>query len=288
MEIDVTGEELLVNLGTQVEGFKVWQQEIEKMSERAIDKGLLEELRQMGPNALPELMALNRLTDQQLQQYSSLYKEKSALARKQAEAELVGMKNDTEKQIRSLRKATDTELVHLQRDWNARIKGLTQATSTELSTLQQIGRDAGQGLLNGLSSMEGPLISRAQAIANQISQAIRSALQVKSPSRVMMEIGGYVGEGLIVGMDDMISKVAQSSARLAGAVTNAQSSLSSSAQKSRAIGSSTVTSSTSTIDNSKYMQPSITIINQVPNASPSELARKATQAQRQLAMEWGV
>lgn len=44
----------------------------------------------------------------------------------------------------------------------------------------------------------------------------------------------------------------------------------------------------STIDNSKYMQPNITIINQVPNASPSELARKSVQAQRQLAMEWGV
>lgn len=288
VEIDVTGEELLVNLGTQVEGFKVWQREIEKLSERAIDKGLLEELRQMGPNALPQLIALNRLTDQQLQQYSNLYREKSALARKQAEAELVGMKNDTDKQIRSLRDTADRQLVHLQRDWNARIGELTQATATQLSTLQQIGRDAGQGLLNGLSSMQGPLIARAQEIANQISNAIKSALQVKSPSRVMMEIGTFVGEGLIVGMDDMIGKVAQSSARLAGAVTNAQSSLSSSAQKSIALGSSKVMSSTSTVDNSKYMQPNITIINQVPNASPSEIARKALQSQRQLAMEWGV
>ncbi len=233
VEIEVTGEQLMANLFSQVDGFKLWQREIEKLSEKAIDEGLLEELRQMGPNALPELIALNQLTDAQLSQYSDMYREKSALARKQAEAELVGMKNDTEKQIRKLQDVADRQLVHLQRDWNTRIKELTQATATQLSSLQQIGKDAGQGLLNGLSSMQGPLITRAQEIANQISQAIRSALQVKSPSRVMMEIGGYVGEGLIVGMDDMISKVAQSSARLAGAVTNAQNSLASSANKSR-------------------------------------------------------
>lgn len=154
--------------------------------------------------------------------------------------------------------------------------------------LVQIGKDIISGLIKGIDSMANAVWEKVKSIADGVKDAITGALKIKSPSRVMMEIGGYVGEGLIVGMDDMIGKVAQSSARLAGAVTNAQSSLASSAQKSMTLGASQVTSSTSTIDNSKYMQPSITIINQVPNASPSELARKAMQAQRQLAMEWGV
>lgn len=79
-----------------------------------------------------------------------------------------------------------------------------------------------------------------------------------------------------------------SSDNLQTALNNAYSSLASSAAKSGKMTTSRAMPSTSTIDNSKYMQPSITIINQVPNASPSELARKAIQAQRQLAMEWGV
>lgn len=288
VEIDTTGDQLLANLGSQVEGFKVWQKEIEKLSEKAIDKGLLAELREMGPNALPQLIALNRMTDTQLTQYSNLYKEKSKLARTQAETEMIGMKTDTDKQISELRIAANKQLDTLQNEWNTKIKSLTKSTATELSTLKQVGIDAGNGLLQGLASTQGALQKKAQEIANSISKTIQSALKIKSPSRIMMGFGENIGEGLIIGMDDMIKKVAQSSARLSNAVVNAQSSLASSAQKSAEVSSINNRTSTSTIDNSKYMQPNITIINQVPNASPSELARKAVQAQRQLAMEWGV
>ena len=286
-EIDVTGEQLLANLGSQVEGFKVWQREIETLSQKAIDEGLLEELRQMGPNALPQLLALNQLTDKQLQQYSNLYKEKSKLARTQAETELIGMKNDTDKQITALRTSANKQLDTLQKDWNNKIKGITRATQYELATLESIGLDAGRGLLNGLSSMSDPLVRKAREIATSISRTIQEALDIHSPSRVMKGFGVNIGQGLIVGMDDMITKVSQSSARLANAVASAQGSLASSSAKSQHKGLSPSVSS-STINNSKYMQPSITIINQSPNASPSEIARKSLQAQRQLAMEWGV
>lgn len=97
----------------------------------------------MGPNALPQLVALNQLTDSQLQQYSNLYKEKSKLARTQAETELKGMKDDTDKQIKSLREVANKQLTTLEKEWNAKIKSVTQSTSTELSSLEQIGRDAG-------------------------------------------------------------------------------------------------------------------------------------------------
>ena len=283
-EIDVTGEELLVNLGSQVEGFKEWQREVETLSHKAIDEGLLAELREMGPNALPQLKALNSLTSDQLQRYSNLYKEKSKLARTQAETELIGMKNDTDKQIKSLREAANKELTQLEREWSTKIKSITSGTQTQLMTLTQIGTDAARGLLSGLSSMEGELYAKARAMADNISRTMKEALQVKSPSRLTKEIGVNVGEGLIVGMDEMISKVEQSSNRLADTVGGAYISLSSGKAKSE----QSKAASSSTINNSKYMQPSITIINQVQNASPSEIARKALQVQRQLALEWGV
>lgn len=281
VEIDTTGDQLLVNLGTQVEGFKAWQREIETLSEKAIDKGLLAELREMGPNALPQLIALNSMTDTQLTQYSNLYKEKSALARKQAEIEMVGMKNDTDKQIKSLRTAAASELDRLQIEWSGKIESLTQTTATELSSLKQIGVDLGNGLLQGLSSTQGALQRKAQEIAESISKTIANALKIKSPSRVTMGFGVNINEGLIKGME-------QSHGRLQEAMNNAYGSLSSSAAKSAEIRTASTMSSTSTIDNSRYMQPSITIINQVPNTSPSEIARKALQTQRQFAMEWGV
>lgn len=282
VELNRTGDELMANLTSQIVHFEGWQREIEALATKAIDKGLLEELREMGPNALPELVALNSMTDSQLTQYSELYRKKSKLAREQAELELIGMKNDTEKQIKGLRESANKQLDTVNKEWNTKIKSLTKDTSTELSSLEQIGRDAGNGLLQGLSSTSNAIKSKALEIANSVKKTIQSALDIHSPSRVTMGFGVNINEGLIKGME-------QSQNRLQQAMNNVYGSLASSAEKStRNARASIATNTTSTIDNSKYMQPSITIINQVPNASPSELARKAVQTQRQLAMEWGV
>lgn len=207
VKIEKTGEDLLANLTSQVHGFKRWQQEIDELATKAIDKGLLEELRAMGPKALPELIALNSLTDAQMSQYSALYREKSKLAREQAEKELIGMKADTKKRIDELRTTANRELDTLRSEWAAKIKAVTRTTDDELKSLKSIGRDAGRGLLDGLASMEPSLMQTARSIANSISKEIANALKVKSPSRVMMEIGRFVGEGLAKGMESQINAV---------------------------------------------------------------------------------
>lgn len=256
IEIKNSGTELLGNLQSQVDGFKLWQEEFAKLSSRNIDADLLAELSDLGVKALPELMALNQLTNEQLTQYSSLYQEKSALARQQTEKELAGMKEDTDKQIIALREVASKQLDKLKTEWSLKIKSITSATSSELSSLQQIGVDAGQGLLNGLASMEGPLVSKAQQIANAISATIQQALDIHSPSRVMKGFGMNIGQGLIIGMDEMIHKVAQSSQRLSDAVSNVHGSLASNRAKSQA-NANTISSSTTTIDNRKTFAPVI-------------------------------
>ncbi|WP_336636843.1 hypothetical protein [Lysinibacillus fusiformis] len=256
VEIKNSGTELLGNLQSQVDGFKKWQEEFAKLSSRNIDADLLAELSDLGVKALPELMALNQLTDEQLTQYSSLYQEKAKLARQQTETELAGMKEDTDKQILALREVASKQLDKLKTEWSLKIKSLTSATAGELSSLQQIGVDAGQGLLNGLASMEGPLVSKAQQIANAISSTIQQALDIHSPSRVMKGFGINIGQGLIQGMDEMIHKVAQSSQRLSDAVSNVYGSIASSRSKAQE-NARQVSSSTTTIDNSKTYAPTV-------------------------------
>lgn len=218
IEIKQSGFELLNNLQSQVDGFKKWQEEFEKLSNRNIDASLMEELSELGVKALPQLIALNQLTDEQLSQYSDLYQEKSQLAREQAEKELSGMREDTDKQILALRESAGKQLDKLQKEWDLKIKALTRSTAGELSSLQQIGVDAGQGLLNGLASMQGPLIDKANEIANTIKSTIQSALDIHSPSRTMRGFGVNIGEGLVLGMDDMLEKVKGAAQRLSVSV----------------------------------------------------------------------
>ncbi|MBO0586455.1 phage tail tape measure protein [Sporosarcina sp. E16_8] len=217
IKMEKTGADLLLNLSNQVDGFARWQSEIGKLSMRGTDETLLAELREMGPKALPELIALNELTDDQLSRYSELYRVKTEQAREQAESELSGMKEDVEKSIEAMRAAANTELEVLQVEWVAQIKAVTKATDDELQSLQQIGRDAGQGLINGLSSMEGALKKQATTMAKAVSETIRKVLDINSPSRVLEQLGVWTGEGLAVGIDNTISIIKASAKNLANA-----------------------------------------------------------------------
>lgn len=67
--------------------------------------------------------------------------------------------------------------------------------------MRSAGYNAGMGFYNGLASTQGSIMSLANSIAYSVSQRIRSALNIHSPSRVMMDLGSYAGEGLAVGLD---------------------------------------------------------------------------------------
>lgn len=106
--------------------------------------------------------------------------------------------------------------------------------------LVQIGKDIIMGLINGIGSMASYVWDEVTSIVDGIKDAItgKSGLDTHSPSRVTEEYGVNTGQGLVIGMDNMISKVAQASGRLAGAVKGAQVSLSSGANASASSSSS--------------------------------------------------
>ncbi|PEH49299.1 phage tail tape measure protein [Enterococcus faecium] len=86
------------------------------------------------------------------------------------------------------------------------------------SELRTVGYNAGIGLNNGLASSAGAIYNTANIIASNVANKMRSALDVHSPSRVMKEIGGYVGQGLVLGMASMQGKVDDQALAYANAI----------------------------------------------------------------------
>lgn len=80
------------------------------------------------------------------------------------------------------------------------------------------GNQMGAGFYNGLASMAGAIIGLAYSIANSAAAAMRSALRIKSPSRVTMAIGAFTGEGVVAGMASMIPKVIGVAHKMASAM----------------------------------------------------------------------
>ncbi|MEK5422057.1 phage tail tape measure protein [Viridibacillus sp. FSL R5-0477] len=281
---DITGQKLLENLQGQVAVFETWSKNIQLLAKKGIDKGLLEELRQMGPKAAPEIAALTTLTDQELTQYAKLWKDKNVLARTQAESELAQMNKDTKKKIKELTAETKKELDEYKKEWASKIKEIRTGTTDEFVTMKtsmkSIGKDTIKGLMAGMEDMEKPLQKKAQSIADSISKTIASALKIKSPSRVMMGLGKWIPAGLAEGMEQNMSAITNAAQKMANAtMPNINP-----GGYSSGFGGSSV----SNIDNTRSYQPVVNNNFYAPVASPSELARKSIQAQRQLAMEWGV
>lgn len=98
------------------------------------------------------------------------------------------------------------------RSGNAQIVG---AFSGLRGQLQSAGYYAMSGLAAGIAAGSGSAIAQARSVANQVSSTIRSALKIHSPSRVMMEVGGFVGQGLANGIAATRNLVAKASQSLA-------------------------------------------------------------------------
>lgn len=77
------------------------------------------------------------------------------------------------------------------------------------------------GFVQGMWSRSGSVMATAQSIANAAANAIRSALQIHSPSQVVAKITRWVPMGMVEGMKDTASKAIGYASNMASKVANA-------------------------------------------------------------------
>ena len=82
------------------------------------------------------------------------------------------------------------------------ISGIMQnmLTAAQGVDFTPVGSNIVGGILSGLNARKGSLLATAGSLANSISTKIKSALQINSPSRVMMEIGEFTTAGMELGL----------------------------------------------------------------------------------------
>ncbi|EJR61447.1 phage tail tape measure protein, TP901 family, core region [Bacillus cereus VD115] len=80
------------------------------------------------------------------------------------------------------------------------------------------GKDIIAGIGEGMSGMADWLVKKAKGVVSGIPKAVLKFFGIRSPSRLMMEYGGYITEGLGVGMEKMIPAVDKASELLNKAV----------------------------------------------------------------------
>jgi len=106
----VSGQSLLGNLEDQVQEFDSWQVNLKSLAAKGVDQGLIDELRQMGVKAAPQIAALNTLTTEELGKYVSLWKTKNVQARAEANIEMRQARVDLSQRLSEIRMETQNQL----------------------------------------------------------------------------------------------------------------------------------------------------------------------------------
>lgn len=95
---------------------------------------------------------------------------------------------------------------------------LVSAIPNPLGILANIGRQVIEGLWNGIAERIDWLKRKLNGLVElDIAGTVAKKLKVKSPSRVFMEIGRYIGDGLVIGIDGSRRDVRRASSGLATA-----------------------------------------------------------------------
>lgn len=83
------------------------------------------------------------------------------------------------------------------------------------SQLMQAGRDAIQGFINGVRQKMGEALATARQMASQVASAVKSALDIRSPSRVMKKLGKHTAKGLAEGIKKDTPKAVKAARKMA-------------------------------------------------------------------------
>ncbi|GIH27610.1 hypothetical protein Aph01nite_59200 [Acrocarpospora phusangensis] len=93
----------------------------------------------------------------------------------------------------------------------------TSLGNLSADALYDSGVQAGKGFLTGLAAQKSAILAAMDDLANALVQRVRKALKIKSPSRLLHELGAFSGQGFVGGINSTLDSVANAGERLAGA-----------------------------------------------------------------------
>lgn len=92
------------------------------------------------------------------------------------------------------------------------------AITSLYSKFHSSGKNAVRGLVEGIDALLPVAKRKAQELMDTAIKAAQAKAKIKSPSRVFMAMGGYMVEGLVIGIDNLMGDAANAGSDLSGNV----------------------------------------------------------------------
>ena len=195
--VQLSTEQLLSNMQSQIDGVTTWEQNLSTLADRGINQGLLQKLAEMGPQGAGYVQTFSNMTESELSKANDLWSQS---------VDIKGMTNDWGQQLLE--------------SGAANIAG---GMSNLTPLMEASGANTVMGLVRGMQQAQ----AAAEAQGNDLGVKLidsDNGLGVQSPSRKTTQSGRYVDQGLANGMNTGKPVVQNAARSVATAVTDQMSS----------------------------------------------------------------
>lgn len=193
-EEEISTKQMLYNMTENTKKIGRWATNIKTLTERGLSEGLVDELRQLGPEGADKIDAFVRMSDKELKKANAVY-----------ESSLKLDEYTSDKIVSAYSDAGFATAMGLK-------KGLKDGKDDLLFAYQETGEDASEGFMRGID----PDAAREamKYLGKNSLEELKTALDSHSPSRETKKIGLDTTEGYIIGIESP-SRLADAMSKLA-------------------------------------------------------------------------
>ena len=199
----VSVAELTTNLLQNAQMVEEWSKNMAILTERGLDEGLIEQLRQAGPEAAATVRGLVDAADYELEALNYAFGESTRVAVESMQRELdPGGVTESAEELIDLVAITILENSAME---NALISKVNEGFRSFNAEIASVGfDDSGHNMMastaRGIHDGTGELVVAMREAARRAVQAMRDELEMSSPSKQAVEIGEFFMDGLAIGI----------------------------------------------------------------------------------------
>ncbi|HEL1678807.1 TPA: tape measure protein [Streptococcus suis] len=177
-------EQINANLETNRAAIEQWSSNLAILAERGVDQGVLEQLRQMGPEGAAQTQVFVNATDEELSVLQENFRANAEAAKN------------------AMGSVMDSAGVEIPDKVKGLVTNITSGLQAELANANfaSLGEEVPNGAAVGIENGSAKAVEATKSVGTKIQQGFKENLGIHSPSRVFTEFGGHITEGLANGI----------------------------------------------------------------------------------------
>lgn len=195
---ELSVQQMIENMQQNQEILSAWADNLKALAERGVDQGLLQELRDAGPESAATVAEMVTATDTQLQQLSEVYRAggQAAANALQTELGLPEVTNSGTEMVNKIAEGVTNNTALTTATTQMIDKAVSSAKPKAMSGGQEIGKQLDNGIIAGVNAGKSGVINAMVQTVREAIAAAAAEAEIHSPSHVMED---FIGLNLMKG-----------------------------------------------------------------------------------------